>query len=98
MTPREVADKRGDYTIVDVRTPEELMVSHVEGTVNIPLDQLPERWKEIPADKPVVAMCHHGVRSQKAALFLLANGIDATSMVGGIDAWSLSVDQSVPRY
>lgn len=98
MTPKDVAWARGDYTILDVRTPEELAVAHVSGTVDIPLDQLPERWKEIPTDKPVVAMCHHGVRSQKAALFLLANGIDATSMVGGIDAWSLSVDHSVPRY
>lgn len=98
MTPQDLAENRESYVILDVRTPEELMVAHIAGSIDIPLNELPQRWKEIPTDKPVVTLCHHGIRSQKAALFLIANGLDAHSMVGGIDAWSLSVDHSVPRY
>jgi len=39
-----------------------------------------------------------GGRSMKAALFLRGQGIDAKSMAGGIDAWSLDIDPGVPRY
>jgi rhodanese-related sulfurtransferase len=44
-------------------------------------------------------MCHHGGRSERVASFLAANGYDnAVNLAGGIDAWSTSVDPTVPRY
>lgn len=99
MTPEETQAQRADVTVLDVRNDDELLVAHIGGdVVHIPLPQLEARWEELPKDKPVVAMCHHGVRSQRAALFLQSVGLDARSMTGGIDAWALSVDRSVPRY
>jgi rhodanese-related sulfurtransferase len=46
-----------------------------------------------------MTLCHHGVRSNRAAEFLLANGFDdVVSVAGGIDAWSMQVDPTIPRY
>ena len=68
-----------------------------------PADELARRERhragELAKDKPLVAMCHHGVRSQNAARFLERNGHgEVLSLAGGIDAWSLQVDATVPRY
>jgi rhodanese-related sulfurtransferase len=67
--------------------------------VLIPLRSLPERFAEIPRDRDVVLHCHHGVRSLTALQFLRAQGYErVTSLAGGIEAWSLEIDPSVPRY
>jgi rhodanese-related sulfurtransferase len=70
--------------------------------LHLPLDQF-ESYAEkldIPEDAEVVTLCHHGVRSLKAALFLRERGIapGAKSIAGGIDLWSIAVDSGVPRY
>jgi rhodanese-related sulfurtransferase len=51
-----------------------------------------------PEGAKVVVYCHHGVRSLSGAAILRRAGIDAASLSGGIDAWSLTVDPAVPRY
>jgi adenylyltransferase/sulfurtransferase len=52
-----------------------------------------------PDGSLVVAYCHHGIRSQAAAALLLRAGIaNVVSLAGGLDAWSILVDPSVPRY
>lgn len=90
---------RGAVTLLDVRLPEEIATASLTGTVNIPLHELPQRFGELTSDKPVVAMCHHGVRSQTAAKFLERNGFpEVLSLAGGIDAWSVDVDATIPRY
>jgi monothiol glutaredoxin len=54
---------------------------------------------ELDRDRTVVCYCHHGMRSQRAAEHLLKMGFrDVYNVQGGIDAWSLHVDPSVPRY
>jgi rhodanese-related sulfurtransferase len=65
------------------------------------MQELPARLAEIEAwrDRPVVVHCHHGVRSLRVAHWLRERGFSgARSMRGGIDAWSLEVDASIPRY
>lgn len=90
---------RGAVTLLDVRLPEEIETASLPGAVAIPLHELPQRFGELASDKPVVAMCHHGVRSQTAARFLERNGYtEVLSLDGGIDAWSTQVDATVPRY
>lgn len=99
MTPQDLAAKRGEVTLLDVRSADEMMIACVSGDcLNIPLDELARRWQEVPQNRPIAVLCHHGVRSQKAANFLAAQGLDAQSVEGGIDAWSRLVDASVPRY
>jgi rhodanese-related sulfurtransferase len=55
---------------------------------------------EARADKaPLIVYCHHGVRSLNVVQWLREQGLEACqSLAGGIDAWSLTVDPSVPRY
>ena len=66
----------------------------------IPLAELPARAAEVepPDGALVVAYCHHGIRSLNAAALLAQAGIEAVSLAGGIDLWSLQVDAKVPRY
>jgi rhodanese-related sulfurtransferase len=87
--------------LIDVRTPEEWAAAHVPGAVLIPLHELADRVDEIdvPSDTPIATICHHGMRSLKAALLLRGLGFTAArSVVGGIDLWARDVDPAVPRY
>lgn len=109
MTPREIAphalrarlDAGEPTLLVDVREPWEHQQAALRGAVLVPLGQLAARAHEIdPADGTlVVTYCHHGVRSLSAAAVLAAAGLDdVVSLRGGIDAWSTTVDPTVPRY
>jgi rhodanese-related sulfurtransferase len=89
----------GKITLLDVRQPEELMIAAIAGAVNIPLNELGNRMGELDKQRPVVAFCHHGVRSEMAGRLLERNGFaDIAHLSGGIDAWSQAVDPTVPRY
>jgi rhodanese-related sulfurtransferase len=92
-------DAGQDFLFVDVREPDELLLARLEGTKNIPLRTLPENIVDLQQGKRVVFMCHGGVRSTNAALWARKQGVlEAFSMRGGIEAWALEVDTSVPRY
>jgi sulfur-carrier protein adenylyltransferase/sulfurtransferase len=100
---REVADllarSAGAVTLLDVREPHEHQIARIEGATLIPLRSLPARFRELDPARPVIVYCHHGVRSLRAAELLRGSGFaGATSMRGGIDAWSREVDAGVPRY
>jgi len=85
--------------LLDVREPNEYAFAHIEGSLHIPLRQLPERAEELEKDLDIVVLCHHGMRSQQACLFLEQYGFNRLyNLKGGIDAWSLTCDPSIPRY
>jgi rhodanese-related sulfurtransferase len=89
--------------LLDVREPWEVALAaiHVDGAhaLHIPMGQIPTRLDEIDASRPVICICHHGVRSAQVVAFLLRSGFDSVyNLSGGIDAWSLAVDAGVPRY
>ena len=63
-------------SIVDVRTNEEFSNSRVEGSVNIPLNLVPENIKTLKKMQPLVLCCAAGVRSGQAMEFLKFNGLD----------------------
>jgi len=89
----------GTVHLLDVRTSEELDEAAIAGALHIPLHELPGRHAELPRDKPIAVLCHHGVRSETAARFLDKAGFaDAMSVMGGIDAYALDVDPALPRY
>ncbi|NOT33417.1 MAG: molybdopterin-synthase adenylyltransferase MoeB [Candidatus Eisenbacteria bacterium] len=102
LTVRELAGlrARGEAPeLLDVREPFEIRVAHLEGARLIPLGGLAERVAELDRSRPWVVMCHHGTRSARAAEFLRAQGFtNVRNLTGGIDAWSLEVDPTVPRY
>jgi rhodanese-related sulfurtransferase len=73
-----------EATIIDVRSPGEFSMGAVEGSVNIPLDQVPHKVEEFKAmKKPLVLCCASGNRSGQAVQFLEANGVDDIYNGGG---------------
>jgi molybdopterin/thiamine biosynthesis adenylyltransferase/rhodanese-related sulfurtransferase len=94
-------DAGESLTLIDVREPKEVETARIEGALWIPLGDLDARLDELESlrDQAIVVHCHHGVRSAKAVRLLLAHGFaGAENLDGGIEAWSLTVDPSVPRY
>ena len=69
-------------------------------TLNLPMSELVERVSELCPSQPTICLCHHGVRSAQVAGFLeRRHGFTSvTNFSGGIDAWSMQVDPTVPRY
>tara|TARA_B100001027_G_scaffold203334_1_gene164690 strand:- start:170 stop:427 length:258 start_codon:yes stop_codon:yes gene_type:complete len=72
-------------TIVDVRTKMECFIDKIEGSVNIPLDQVPNHVEEIRAMQPVVIYCAAGIRSAQAVSFLKKQGLTELYDGGGIN-------------
>ena len=67
--------------------------------LHISMGTVPLRVSELDKSRPIACLCHHGGRSMQVAMFLEGHGFaQIANIVGGIDAWSLSVDASVPRY
>jgi rhodanese-related sulfurtransferase len=98
---RSLAAAGPDWLLLDCRTPEEHATARIAGSLLVPMQELPARLAEIEAwrDKPVIVHCHHGVRSLRVAHWLRERGFSrARSMRGGIEAWSVEVDASIPRY
>ncbi len=87
--------------LIDCREQDELAICQITGNEWFPLGNFPEAGEKLTADdaRGVVVYCHHGMRSQRGALFLRAHGVkNAFSMSGGIDAWSRLIDPETPRY
>jgi rhodanese-related sulfurtransferase len=98
-TLADLLGKGTELRILDVREPWELEICRFPGSLDIPLGMLPARRKEVPADVPVVAVCHHGMRSRQAAMWLRAQGLDnVANLDGGIDAWAKEIDTSMGTY
>ena len=93
--------ENADFLLLDVREESEYEVASIQGSLLIPMSQLGLRVAELEdhRDRHIVVHCHHGVRSLQVADALRANGFSKVqSMGGGIDQWSLCVDDAVPRY
>ena len=87
------------FTLLDVREDDELATAAVDFAVHVPMNSVPERLGELPEGKPIVVMCHGGTRSDRVAKYLRERGFtDVANLEGGIDAWSVEIDPSVPRY
>ena len=73
----------GSVTLLDTRTVGEYRRGHIDGFVNIPVDELRERLGEIEAGKPVYVICQSGLRSYIACRILAGNGFDCYNFSGG---------------
>ncbi len=86
-------------TIVDVREQWEYDLVHLPVSMLIPLNTLAARAKDLDPSRSYALLCHHGMRSEMAANWLMQHGFSRLINIdGGIDAWSLDVDPSLPRY
>ncbi len=102
IQPIEVKEKKDageDFILLDVREAWEYERSHVPDSILIPLSEIPRRLAELDKDDEIITMCHHGMRSASAQAFLIQQGFtNVTNMTGGIDAYSLTADPTIPRY
>ncbi len=87
------------HTVLDIREPAEVAICVIDGSVTIPMQQVPRQIETLPRARPLVVVCHHGVRSAMVTAFLRDNGFDnAWNLAGGIDAWSRLIAPDMPRY
>jgi rhodanese-related sulfurtransferase len=91
-------EEHSNLCIVDVRQPDEFNIVSLTNSINIPLEQLPSNFMQLPAGEKIVTLCHHGIRSLRAATWLRSQGYEAFSVHGGIDAWTIKIDPSLPTY
>ncbi|MGB7325289.1 MAG: rhodanese-like domain-containing protein [Rubripirellula sp.] len=94
--------ERGDkFVLLDVREQDEYDFAKIEGSLLLPMSELPSRLGELDQHRGdhIVVHCHHGGRSLHVTKVLQAEGFERVqNLAGGIDDWSLQVDASVPRY
>ena len=99
---RALAGMRADgaaHTVLDIREPAEVAICVIDGSLTMPMQQVPARIDTLPRSQPLVVVCHHGVRSAMVTAFLRDNGFDqAWNLAGGIDAWSRHIEPDMPRY
>jgi rhodanese-related sulfurtransferase len=65
--------------VLDVREANELDICKLEGALHIPMAEIPTRVDDLPANQPLVVICHHGARSQMIVDFLRDAGFDNAS-------------------
>jgi len=96
-------DSKDCLQLIDVREPQELAMAKISGFANLPLSQY-EQWAPDIRDRfdptlETYVLCHHGVRSAQMCYWLHQQGFhNLKNIIGGIDAYSLAIDSSIPRY
>jgi rhodanese-related sulfurtransferase len=104
LAAAELARWRADASrvpplLVDVREPWEFAYCRIDGSLSIPLGELARRRDELPRGRPLVLVCHHGQRSQHAAMLLVGVGYEQVhNLQGGVEAWAVDVDPAMKRY
>lgn len=103
MTAQEARQKldaaEPRFVLLDCRENDELQICRISGATHIPMNDIPTRLTELDPDAEIAVICHSGRRSQRVAVFLTQQGFsNVKNLVGGIDAWSVEVDPSLPRY
>lgn len=90
LSPQRVAEllEAGDAQVVDVRTDEEREAGRVAGSMHLPFDRLGDSAGQLDRERPVVFYCRSGDRSSMAAEAFRTSGWQASSMEGGLVAWT----------
>ena len=102
LSPRELAERlagESKPTLLDVREQWEYDIAHLPNSRLVPLSELQMTVATLNKNDDFVVMCHSGMRSEMAAQWMQAQGFSrVANLAGGIEAWSLTVDPSIPRY
>jgi len=85
--------------LLDVREPWEFEICHIDGSVNLPMSQLPRYLDRLDDADEIVVICHHGVRSLQVAGYLQQqHDAELINLDGGVDAWAREVDPAMALY
>jgi rhodanese-related sulfurtransferase len=84
----DAADIPSDAFLLDVREDDEWAAGHAEGALHIPLGELAARTAELPEDRCLHVVCRVGGRSAQVAQYLIAQGMDAVNVDGGMLRWA----------
>lgn len=89
--------------VLDVREPWELQTASVRADgfelVHMPMASIPARLQDLPRDRPIACLCHHGGRSTQVTHFLMNQGFEpVANIAGGIHAWSQELDPGIAQY
>ncbi len=100
-TVKSLLDEGADLLLIDCREPAERAICSIEPSLFLPMREIPERLSELEPhrNRHIVVHCHGGIRSLQVTQWLRRQGFNnVQNLSGGIDAWSLQIDNSVPRY
>lgn len=89
----EALPRDGSVILLDTRTPAEYGRGHIEGAVNLPLDELRERLPELERGKPIYVNCHSGLRSYLACRILMQNGCECYNLSGGYRFYQIVIHE-----
>jgi rhodanese-related sulfurtransferase len=96
---KEKLDRKETLTLIDVREPWEYNIAKIDSSQLIPLGSLGTEYKKLDSNAEIVVLCHMGMRSMDATQFLHQQGFkNVKNLTGGINAWSMLIDPSVPKY
>lgn len=102
ISPQQLSEhlnKGENVKFIDVREPAEYEIARVEQAELLPLSRFNEWIGALKPEDEIVVMCHHGIRSANVCMFLVRNNFENVSnLEGGIDLWSVEVDENIPRY
>ncbi len=85
--------------LVDVRETWEFEIGHIPNSIPVPLSTIPRFLDDADKTLSYVFICHHGIRSARAAGFAMAQGFEHVfNLSGGVAAWSAEVDPKFPVY
>jgi rhodanese-related sulfurtransferase len=101
VSVKKLRDQQESFVFLDCREPGEVATAKIDGTLHIPMREIPARIAELQPHQQgrIIVHCHHGGRSLRVTQFLRQQGFEQTqNMSGGIDAWSLEIDRAIPRY
>jgi rhodanese-related sulfurtransferase len=90
ITEFKKAVDAGQVTVIDVRSIEQYMASHIPGSLHIPVSRIEGEIPYLPKDKPIITYCTCPAEesSGQAAMILVRGGISSRALKGGLDAWT----------
>jgi len=96
---KEKLDRKEECLLLDVREAWEFEQARIPGSVLATQEMVEEMINAGAFDRPIITICHHGVRSAAAATWLRARGFrQVRSLAGGVDRWAAEVAPAIGRY
>ena len=85
--------------LLDVREPHEFAYCRINGSVNMPMNQVFSGFAQLDPNRETVVICHHGMRSAQIVNFLINHGFEkVANLTGGVASWAKDVDPTMPTY